>query len=109
MRKALFLVTTVLIVLGLSGMSRHHEGHEAMMMGRTSAAPTGADDAPGAVAFQRFCSRCHATPDPQRHTAQEWPAVIARMQKHMISRGIPPPPEEILSDITDYLQRNARL
>lgn len=29
------------------------------------------------------CSQCHALPDPQRHTAGEWPAVVQRMQGHM--------------------------
>lgn len=29
------------------------------------------------------CSQCHALPDPQRHTAREWPAVVKRMQGHM--------------------------
>jgi len=29
------------------------------------------------------CSQCHALPDPQRHTAREWPAVVQRMQEHM--------------------------
>lgn len=29
------------------------------------------------------CSQCHALPDPQRHTAREWPSVVRRMQQHM--------------------------
>lgn len=29
------------------------------------------------------CSQCHALPDPRRHTAREWPAVVKRMQQHM--------------------------
>ena len=29
------------------------------------------------------CSQCHALPDPQRHTAREWPGVVKRMQGHM--------------------------
>jgi mono/diheme cytochrome c family protein len=29
------------------------------------------------------CSQCHALPDPQRHTAREWLAVVKRMQEHM--------------------------
>ena len=28
-------------------------------------------------------TQCHALPDPQRHTAQEWPGVVQRMQGHM--------------------------
>lgn len=29
------------------------------------------------------CSQCHALPDPQRHTASEWPLVVQRMRGHM--------------------------
>jgi hypothetical protein len=34
-------------------------------------------------AFSIACSQCHALPDPGRHTAAEWPAVIERMKEHM--------------------------
>jgi hypothetical protein len=33
--------------------------------------------------FAIACSQCHALPDPRRHTAREWPAVVARMKRHM--------------------------
>jgi len=33
--------------------------------------------------FSIACSQCHALPDPQRHTAREWPIVVKRMQGHM--------------------------
>ncbi|MCE2999242.1 MAG: hypothetical protein ACK59Y_13695 [Betaproteobacteria bacterium] len=33
--------------------------------------------------FGIACSQCHALPDPQRHSAREWPAVVKRMQGHM--------------------------
>ena len=33
--------------------------------------------------FSIACSQCHVLPDPQRHTAKEWPAVVARMQRNM--------------------------
>jgi len=38
---------------------------------------------PSADAFRLACSQCHVLPDPQRHTAAEWPAVVARMQRNM--------------------------
>ena len=34
-------------------------------------------------AFRLACSQCHVLPDPQRHTAAEWRAVVARMQENM--------------------------
>ena len=33
--------------------------------------------------FSIACSQCHALPDPQRHNAREWSAVVKRMQGHM--------------------------
>lgn len=33
--------------------------------------------------FSLACTQCHALPDPQRHTAREWPAVVKRMKGHM--------------------------
>lgn len=33
--------------------------------------------------FSIACSQCHALPDPQQHTAAEWPGVVRRMSGHM--------------------------
>ena len=33
---------------------------------------------PSGEAFRLACNQCHVLPDPQRHTAQEWRAVVAR-------------------------------
>jgi cytochrome c5 len=38
---------------------------------------------PSGEAFRLACNQCHVLPDPQRHTAAEWPAVVARMQENM--------------------------
>jgi hypothetical protein len=38
---------------------------------------------PSGEAFRLACSQCHVLPDPQRHTAAEWRAVVARMQQNM--------------------------
>jgi hypothetical protein len=38
---------------------------------------------PSGEAFRLACSQCHVLPDPRRHTAREWPAVVARMQQNM--------------------------
>jgi hypothetical protein len=34
-------------------------------------------------ALKLACRQCHVLPDPRRHTASEWPAVVARMEKNM--------------------------
>jgi uncharacterized membrane protein YfcA len=38
---------------------------------------------PAGEIFSIACSQCHAAPDPQRHTAREWPLVVERMKRHM--------------------------
>lgn len=62
------------------------------------------DDGPVA----RYCGGCHLPPSPDAHTAEDWPAVVARMQQHRTSRGLPPIPGEAMERIMDYLQQRAR-
>jgi cytochrome c2 len=38
---------------------------------------------PSGEAFRLACNQCHVLPDPKRHTAAEWPAVVERMQRNM--------------------------
>ncbi len=70
---------------------------------------------PSTEPFRLACSQCHALPDPRRHTAGEWPAVVARMQQNMqwMNRvvGSQPDPDEPqlrVEAILDFLQRHAR-
>lgn len=72
-------------------------------------------NAPSGEAFRLACNQCHVLPDPQRHTAAEWPAVVTRMQKNMEwmnrvvgSRPIPGEPQLRIDEITAFLQRYAR-
>lgn len=71
--------------------------------------------APAAESFRLACSQCHVLPDPQRHTAKEWPGVVARMQKNMEwmnrvvgSKPIPGEPQLKIEDINAFLIRHAR-
>jgi len=70
---------------------------------------------PAAEAFRLACGQCHVLPDPRRHTAKEWPAVVARMQKNMDwmnrvvgSKPIPGEPQLKIGDINTFLARHAR-
>lgn len=61
------------------------------------------------------CSQCHALPDPQRHTAGEWPQVVRRMQEHMAwantvvgISALRTNPELETAEIVRLLQRYAR-
>ena len=65
--------------------------------------------------FSIACSQCHAPPDPQQHTAREWPAVVERMKRHMAWAntvvGVPAlrtTPELKTEEIVRLLQRYAR-
>ena len=68
-----------------------------------------------AESFRVACSQCHALPDPQMHTAKEWPAVVARMRTNMEwmnrvvgSKPIPGEPQLKIEDINAFLVRHAR-
>jgi hypothetical protein len=66
-------------------------------------------------AFRLACNQCHTLPDPQRYTAKEWPAVVARMQENMEwmnrvvgTKPIPGEPQLRIEDINAFLARYAR-
>ena len=70
---------------------------------------------PAGEIFTIACSQCHALPDPRRHTAREWPAVVERMKRHIAwANTVTGPPElrtspELNTDeIVKLLQRHAR-
>jgi cytochrome c5 len=70
---------------------------------------------PSGEAFRIACNQCHVLPDPKRHTAAEWPQVVARMQENMewMNRVVgskPDPAEPLLrvEEINAFLARHAR-
>lgn len=70
---------------------------------------------PSGEAFRLACNQCHVLPDPQRHTALEWRAVVARMQENMQwmnrvvgSKPIPGEPQLRIEEINAFLARYAR-
>jgi cytochrome c5 len=70
---------------------------------------------PQGEAFRMACNQCHVLPDPQRHTAAEWRAVVARMQENMQwmnrvvgSKPIPGEPQLRVEEILAFLERHAR-
>ena len=65
--------------------------------------------------FGIACAQCHVLPDPRRHTASEWPAIVERMRRNMAwaNRVTGEPllrtkPELDTADITRFLQRHSR-
>jgi hypothetical protein len=70
---------------------------------------------PAGEAFRLACNQCHTLPDPKRHTAAEWRAVVARMQENMEwmnrvvgSRPVPGEPQLRLDEINAFLAKYAR-
>ncbi len=70
---------------------------------------------PEGEAFRLACSQCHVLPDPQRHTAAEWPSVVTRMQQNMEwmnrvvgTKSIPGEPQLRVEEINAFLARHAR-
>jgi hypothetical protein len=70
---------------------------------------------PEGQSFRIACQQCHVLPDPARHTAGEWPAVVARMQKNMewMNRVVgngpsSSEPQLRVEEINAFLQRYAR-
>jgi cytochrome c2 len=70
---------------------------------------------PSGEAFRVACSQCHVLPDPKRHTAAEWPKVVARMQESMEwmnrvvgSQPTPGEPRLRVEEINAFLAKYAR-
>jgi hypothetical protein len=66
-------------------------------------------------AFRLACNQCHVLPDPKRHTAKEWPLVVARMQENMAwmnrivgSQPTPGEPQLRVEEINAFLRKYAR-
>jgi len=77
---------TMMMGMGMHGPRMGAMMHE-MMGGRL---PPGLDpealpepESPGARLLARYCTPCHNLPAPAMHTAEEWPAVAARMFNRM--------------------------
>ena len=65
--------------------------------------------------FSIACTQCHSLPDPQRHTAREWPAVVQRMRRHIAWSNTVTGPDHLRTtpvldtgEIVRFLQRHAR-
>jgi len=70
---------------------------------------------PEGQSFKLACQQCHVLPDPMRHKASEWPAVVARMEKNMEwmnrvvgNRPEPDEPQLKIEEINAFLIKYAR-
>ena len=70
---------------------------------------------PEGRSFKLACQQCHVLPDPKRHKASEWPAVVTRMEKNMEwmnrvvgNRREPDEPQLRIEEINAFLAKYAR-
>lgn len=71
-------------------------------------------DSDGARVLGTYCTQCHAAPPPSLHTAAEWQALTATMDRHMERSDTPIPicvtvmPADDARVLDEYLQRHGR-
>ncbi len=116
----IYLVTPVTVM----GQRMGGEGMREMMQRMMGdVLPPGIDPAQlpaptskGARLLGRYCMQCHNLPGPGMHTAQEWPAVVARMNQRMqmmsghgmMMGQVEAPSANELQSLLDYLQAHAQ-
>ncbi len=68
----------------------------------------------GATMLTLYCVQCHDLPSPSMHTAQEWQAVVDRMEQEMMRRRggvlirVMMPPKKDWGILRSYLAQNAQ-
>lgn len=62
----------------------------------------------GGQLMKEHCANCHAPPQPNTHTADEWPNVIYRMSEKLRLKGYPPMSQEEIQTLVTYLQKHAK-
>lgn len=112
----------VALLLAHPAYANHPWGGLDLCEARRDSVPPGIDAAllpqptsAGAALLQKYCAQCHNLPGPGRHTREEWPAVVSRMETLMqvshFYRGllgpvaVPDTDERAL--LQGYLQHNA--
>jgi len=55
-----------------------------------------------------YCAQCHAPPSSRLHKADEWPAVVRRMEHHRLDARMSPIPDDARKMVVDWLQKHAQ-
>lgn len=84
------LLPLALMLLSAPALASHPWGGVDICAARRDIMPPGIDPAllsepasKGAQVLQRTCTQCHKLPGPGRHTREEWPMVLTRMETLM--------------------------
>ena len=99
------LVVTASVAVACDNSDDHHSANASI---DSVGAVSEQNISPGYALIGQFCSHCHAPPEPKRHTADQWPDVIARMLDTMRRSNTSLPTMEQTESILDYLQANAQ-
>jgi mono/diheme cytochrome c family protein len=117
-----YLLASVLGAFATMAQASHDWGGIDVCTAYRGTAPPGIEPAAlpepasrGAQLLQQYCVQCHALTGPGRHTAEEWPAVLERMNMLMdVSRrfrglmgSIRMPAAEELRMLGEYLASHA--
>ena len=62
----------------------------------------------GRALFRRTCSQCHQLPNPESHTAEQWPRIVKRMVDHLQYGGKHLITERRKEKIITYLEDHSR-
>lgn len=65
-------------------------------------------ESPGAKILLKKCANCHGAPQPTAHKADDWPAVLHRMQNRLRMKVYVPLTEEEFTVLLSYLQKYSR-
>lgn len=99
-------------MMGGEMMGNGAMGHRGMHGRFDAAPPTLPPDALASASgrlFVQTCSRCHIVPDPQAHSAAQWPGVVSRMELHMSQAGQAPLDKKQIEQIDSFLEQHASI
>ncbi len=66
-----------------------------------------AEESHGAKLFVSDCKKCHALPDPEQHSAADWPGIVTRMRTHLKQYQLKDLSDQDAEAIITWLQEHA--
>jgi len=97
---AALLATTAAAGAGMSMMRGGMMGSPSNSTGGDSDSN---DNSQGHQVVTHYCAQCHALPSPSQHAADQWPAVVSRMEYYMRQQGRRVPTADETKAIEEYL------
>ncbi|NOY63195.1 MAG: hypothetical protein GXP10_08625 [Gammaproteobacteria bacterium] len=92
-------VTVAISTMLLVGCSLENEGSPRKALPESNS--------PGAQLLKKFCSNCHAPPQPAIHNHGEWKNIVLRMEDHRIMNGEEHMTASQIEQLSGYLDKHA--